>query len=97
VGFWGERVLRANATRVRVVDVTGAGDAFTAGALAIFASAPFDRLDDDARDELLHRALALGCRLGTHAITRLGATAALRRLDRVAPLASRHHTPHRRR
>ena len=99
VGFWQERVFTVKAPRARVVDVTGAGDAFVAGALAVLTHAPLDRLDDAARDALLHRALAVGCALGTRAVTRLGATAALASLDRDrrlvrSPLAPRAATPH---
>lgn len=99
-GFWGERVLRTIAPRVRVVDVTGAGDAFVAGSLAVLAPAQLDRLDDAARDVLLYRAARLGCALGARAVTRLGSTAALENLDAFArtmrePLAARRSTPHR--
>jgi fructokinase len=99
VGFWGERVFAVQAARVRVVDVSGAGDAFVAGALAVLCRHPLHRLDDAARDVVLIRALRVGCALGTRTVTRLGATAALASLDRFArlvdaPLAPRARAPH---
>ncbi len=64
--------------RVKVVDTTGAGDAFTAGLLASFvpALAAGRALDELAPDELA-RACARGNRLGARAVTALGATAAI--------------------
>jgi ribokinase len=58
----GERVVRAPAEAVEVVDTTGAGDAFAAGLLAA-------RADGAAPEE----ALAAGCRLAARAVARIGA------------------------
>jgi sugar/nucleoside kinase (ribokinase family) len=58
----GERVARARAEDVDAVDTTGAGDAFAAGLLAARA--------DGAEPE---EALAAGCRLAAHAVSRVGA------------------------
>ena len=99
VGLWGDLVIEVPAPKVRAVDVTGAGDAFTAGALATFARGDRRDLDDAGRRALLGRTLTLGCALGARAVTRLGATDALRKLDRfarrldpaLAPRARRTH------
>jgi fructokinase len=84
-GWWGDVSVKARARTVRVVDVTGAGDAFTAGSLAILARAwSASAQARPARAEILQRAVELGCELGSRAVTRLGATTAIARLDGVA-------------
>ncbi|MEO7096804.1 MAG: PfkB family carbohydrate kinase, partial [Polyangiales bacterium] len=90
VGFWGDLEVRVRAPRARAVDVTGAGDAFTAAALATFVSTGAFSSGSTTSEQLLERALTLGCELGTRAITRLGATAALRALG---PMARRMRAP----
>jgi fructokinase len=104
IGFWGDEEVRVRAPRAKVVDVTGAGDAFTAGALATFvrtdALTPELVAIDGHRRRVLERALTVGCTLGTRAVTRLGATSALRTLSPMArqvkaPLAARPVERHR--
>lgn len=100
IGFWGDLEVRVRAPRAKVVDVTGAGDAFTAGALAVLVrTRAFDAPQGD-REALLRRALGIGCELGTRAVTRLGATSALTSLTAVArraqaPLAAPGTKRHR--
>jgi fructokinase len=95
VAFWGEREARVKAPRARAIDVTGAGDAFMAGALAsLIRDDPFTA-DERQRDAILTRALTLGCKLGTRAITRLGATTALRSIPKLRPLAAPARKRHR--
>lgn len=79
VAWWGNTFYREKAPRARTVDVTGAGDAFVAGALSTIV-----RGDPTHREALLRRALSIGCTLGSRAVTRLGATTALRDLRAVA-------------
>lgn len=74
------RVLRVPAETVEVVDTTGAGDGFLAGLLA--ALAPLDR-PEDASDEVLLRALRLGCHVAGQVCRRPGAVAGLPRLANV--------------
>ena len=103
VGFWRDIEVRVSAPRAKVVDVTGAGDAFTAGALATFVlTDPLGGEPDlttALREQVLHRAMTIGCALGTRAITKLGATTALHHLSALvrrakaplaAPAAKRH-------
>jgi sugar/nucleoside kinase (ribokinase family) len=61
----GERLVRASAPPVEVVDSTGAGDSFAAGFLAA-------RLDGAS----VEHALRLGCACGAASVTALGGTAA---------------------
>jgi len=88
VGFMGPHEVAVPAEKVEVVDVTGAGDAFVAGALAVLV-----RHDDalsssspSVRESLLKRLLEVGCALGSRAVTKLGATSALKRVGAVTKL-----------
>ncbi len=82
VGFLGPTVIHVTTSHPRVVDVTGAGDAFMAGALSTWIRAK-------KRDvATLDGALRLGCRLGTRVVTRLGATAALHTMTRETSSSS---------
>jgi len=70
-GRWGTGSLPAIA--VPTVDTTGAGDAFVAGMLAVFArSEPNAAGDFD--HETVHEAMAAGIALGAAAVTQVGAT-----------------------
>lgn len=77
-------VVHVPSPRVKVVDTTGAGDAFMAGVLAVLAR---HRRSDD---ETLRAALRLGARLGSLACTRVGATPALPRPADPAAYIRRH-------
>jgi fructokinase len=77
------------ATRVRTVDATGAGDAFTAGVLAALVEAearPDRKIWNDA--SLWTRALEAGNLMGAKAVGRVGAVTGLTRLARVRRLTS---------
>ena len=100
IGFWGDLEVRVRAPRAKVIDVTGAGDAFTAGALAVLVRTRAFELPAHDRETVLLRALTIGCELGTRAVTRLGATSALTSLAAVArrtrsPLAAPDTKRHR--
>ncbi|MEW5854207.1 MAG: carbohydrate kinase [Myxococcota bacterium] len=71
-------VVRVPSPDVRVVDTTGAGDAFMAGLLSVLAHAT------DWDDDVLTRALREGCRCGARVCTALGATTAMPRSGRRA-------------
>lgn len=76
---------RVPAPRVRVIDTTGAGDGFTAGLLAELSKRAATRhaLERLAIDDV--EAMArLGCVVGAHAVTKLGAVAGLPRRKELA-------------
>jgi fructokinase len=89
IGFLGQHELHLPAPEVPVRDVTGAGDAFVAGALAVLARHPDAIRTTSAHEALLRRVLGVGCALGSRAVTRLGATTALKRVDSVTKLVMR--------
>ncbi len=76
IAWWRSLEMELPAKRARLVDATGAGDAFMAGLLAGLA-----RGAGDEANVLLH-ALRLGSALGARAVTAIGATTALRDLSR---------------
>lgn len=70
---WGSLELDVPAARARrVVDPTGAGDAFMAGLLAVLVRDPAGD-----RGAVLRAAIELGSRLGARAVSAIGATTAL--------------------
>jgi fructokinase len=70
--------------RVRSVDVSGAGDAFMAGVLAVLVKAGARPGNAEWKDgKVWSRALEVGQLLGAKAVTALGATTALVRLEDV--------------
>lgn len=83
VGFWGDLVIEQNANTCCVVDATGAGDAFMAGALAVLVRHSQNVNDVQAQTQLLAHCLSIGCTLGTLAVTQLGATTALDSINEI--------------
>ena len=76
--------IAVGTTRVRAVDATGAGDAFTAGVLAVLVEAkarPDREIWKDA--SLWGRALEAGHMMGAKAVGRVGAVTGLRNLAAV--------------
>ena len=74
------RVNVAPVSVERVVDATGAGDAFMGGLLSELAeSESFDDIDEEA----LVRAGGLGCRLGAAVVQRKGATTGMLRKNEL--------------
>ena len=69
------RWFRAEASRVEVVDTTGAGDGFVAGLLSRLVR------DPEPSDDVLQTALRLACEVGSQVCTRMGAVAGLPRLS----------------
>jgi fructokinase len=70
IAFDGARKLEIPSHAERVVDATGAGDAFTAGVLSLLV-----------RGGSFDEALQLGAELAGRAVTEVGATTALLRLE----------------
>ncbi len=70
-GRWGEGSLPA--VTVQTVDTTGAGDAFVAGMLAVFARSE-PNAEGDFAPETVHEAMTTGVALGAAAVTQVGAT-----------------------
>ena len=80
VGVHGQ--VTAPTKRVRVVDATGAGDAFFAGALAVLVRAGAKPGSAEWKDpKLWTRALEVGHALGAKAVSAVGAVAGLSKLD----------------
>lgn len=76
VGAHGQ--VTAPTKRVRCIDATGAGDAFTAGVVAVLARASAKPGSADWKDgKLWQRALEIGHALGAKAVSAVGATAGL--------------------
>lgn len=84
VRFRGE-TRRVPAPKVKVVDTTGAGDGFSAGLLYGLTRQYGTRaqLEQGDLDAILGHA-RLGCIVGSHAVTKLGAVAGLPRLSALA-------------
>lgn len=82
---FGDHVSEAPARRVKVVDETGAGDAFVAGALSTLVRAGLD--GDRVRTSAA--ALRLGNELGARAVRRIGSTTALSDLGRAREALAR--------
>lgn len=86
IAWWRSLEMELPAKRARVVDATGAGDAFTAGLLAGLVRG----VGDEAN--VLLKALRLGSALAARAVTAIGATTALTDLSRerasLAPAAA---------
>lgn len=80
VGTHGQATAKTK--RVRVVDATGAGDAFTAGVVAVLLGAGTKPSSASWKDpKLWTRAMEMGHQLGAKAVTALGATAGVVSLD----------------
>ena len=77
IGGWGR--LDVAPRRATARESTGAGDAFTAGVLAVLVRAE----EGWNAPEVLTRALRLGHRLGRKAVSRVGATAGLVNLEKI--------------
>lgn len=76
VGAHGQ--VTAPTKRVRCIDATGAGDAFTAGVVAVLARTGAKPGSADWKDaKLWQRALEIGHALGAKAVSAVGATAGL--------------------
>jgi fructokinase len=84
-------VIERPAHPVRVVDATGAGDAFCGAALAALLDAGVSAAQlGDVDEATLIRVIEAGRRAGAAAVTRMGATTAMiRRLPRAARPAAR--------
>ena len=68
--------------RVRVIDATGAGDAFMAGLVAVLARSAAKPGSAEWKDpKLWSRAMEVGHQLGAKAISAVGATAGMTQLD----------------
>ncbi len=81
----GDLALEVPARRAKVVDETGAGDAFMAGALAILL-----RADEDGElRATLTAAVRLGADLGARVVRRMGSTAGLGDLGRAREALAR--------
>jgi fructokinase len=83
--FHRQAVHRLSAPTVAVVDTTGAGDGFSAGllyGLSRLASSADELRNVDT--EALKIAVELGCRVGAHAVEKLGASAGLPTRERLS-------------
>jgi fructokinase len=84
--------VHERALRCRCVDVTGAGDAFLAGGLAMLVAARARPASQVWRDPLLWRAvLRAGHMMGKKAVSHSGAVAGLVDLGRIRGLVDRGH------
>lgn len=75
------RILKARAQNVDVVDTTGAGDAFFAGFLSYLARC--DKSLQELDDEMISKGLEFANKVGAKAISKFGAMSALPTLDQV--------------